>query len=475
MSNNEADRLADPRDCFESIKRHLADQPSALATAVMATCDAGLAALAKQRAPEATEQRQALAEDASYLKAVAANLSYNDERFKAVRKHRLNEIAMRLESGYYSAALASTTEATAGPASGAAVFLVATGEEHEGLGTYTRHEGAPPPLCDFEGPLYATRATAEPAAVPVAGEWRDHPNSIDVQWFVSPAGRLLAEVGSINLGGGAPYYAAVGTKRLDHRYVSRTNAVNDVVAALAAQGTQKAEQQASPQAHDREAFEKAAKSLHLREGESPRYHFRLERDDETGEYVYHSDHHAWELWKIATASPPKAEATQALGDWRIDHSAGRPILVYKDCSVLEAEQAYYVLSLLKAAHASQEATQAAAGGEAEIQNALDATLGVCNRVIDQWHAIQCGVDFRALRGAIQKAQYALARMPIHAPPSPAQSPEPNSCKLTECQGQPRCKRCLARDTRNARATEDYHAKAYRLARELADHLEVRPA
>lgn len=30
------------------------------------------------------------------------------------------------------------------------VFLVATGELHEGEETYTRYEGSPPPLCDFE-------------------------------------------------------------------------------------------------------------------------------------------------------------------------------------------------------------------------------------------------------------------------------------------------------------------------------------
>lgn len=35
-----------------------------------------------------------------------------------------------------------------------AIFLVATGVEVEGEETYTRHEGSPPPLCDFEGPLY---------------------------------------------------------------------------------------------------------------------------------------------------------------------------------------------------------------------------------------------------------------------------------------------------------------------------------
>jgi hypothetical protein len=39
--------------------------------------------------------------DAGYLRAIASALSYND-RGEAVRKHRLNEIAMRIETGGYA-------------------------------------------------------------------------------------------------------------------------------------------------------------------------------------------------------------------------------------------------------------------------------------------------------------------------------------------------------------------------------------
>lgn len=54
--------------------------------------------------------------------------------------------------------------ATAAPAlkTGKSVYLVATGETHAGFETYTRHEDAPPPLCDFER-LYTT--ASKPAAV----------------------------------------------------------------------------------------------------------------------------------------------------------------------------------------------------------------------------------------------------------------------------------------------------------------------
>ena len=48
------------------------------------------------------------------------------------------------------------------------------------------------------------------------------------------------------------------------------------------------------------------------------------------------------------ASAPVADVK----DWRIDTSAGGPILVYKDCSVIESEQAEYVLRLIAAGQAS---------------------------------------------------------------------------------------------------------------------------
>lgn len=43
---------------------------------------------------------------------------------------------------------------------GERVFLVATGETHNGEETYTRHDGCPPPLCDFET-LYAAPKPAQ--------------------------------------------------------------------------------------------------------------------------------------------------------------------------------------------------------------------------------------------------------------------------------------------------------------------------
>lgn len=52
--------------------------------------------------------------------------------------------------------------------------------------------------------------------------------------------------------------------------------------------------------------------------------------------------------RAALASAP----VPVLKDWRIDTSAGGPILVYKDCSVIESAQAEYVLRLIAADQAS---------------------------------------------------------------------------------------------------------------------------
>lgn len=66
------------------------------------------------------------------------------------------------ENSYFAptAQAAPAAGAVAGP-SVRKVFLVATGEEHEGEATYTRHDDAPPPLCDSEC-LYTAAPT--PAA-----------------------------------------------------------------------------------------------------------------------------------------------------------------------------------------------------------------------------------------------------------------------------------------------------------------------
>lgn len=53
------------------------------------------------------------------------------------------------------------------------------------------------------------------------------------------------------------------------------------------------------------------------------------------------------LLRLFTAPP--APAVQSVVDWRLDESTGAKILMYKDCSVIEDQQAEYVLSLIRAA------------------------------------------------------------------------------------------------------------------------------
>ena len=46
-------------------------------------------------------------------------------------------------------------------------------------------------------------------------------------------------------------------------------------------------------------------------------------------------------------------AREQEGDWQIDHSAGRPVLTCKNCSVIEAEDAEYVMRLIAADRVSR--------------------------------------------------------------------------------------------------------------------------
>ncbi|WP_353631046.1 DUF4406 domain-containing protein [Achromobacter xylosoxidans] len=79
---------------------------------------------------------------------------------------------------------------------------------------------------------------------------------------------------------------------------------------------------------------------------------------------------AWDILDPSISFKPAAALASApmpvLKDWRIDTSAGGPILVYKDCSVIESAQAEYVLRLIAADQAS-----APVAGEAPTDADLD--------------------------------------------------------------------------------------------------------
>lgn len=66
--------------------------------------------------------------------------------------------------GLYPFAAPLAAQAQAKPAR--RVFIVATGETHNGEETYTRHDDAPPPLCDAECLYTAPQPVAQPVAVP---------------------------------------------------------------------------------------------------------------------------------------------------------------------------------------------------------------------------------------------------------------------------------------------------------------------
>lgn len=80
---------------------------------------------------------------------------------------------------------------------------------------------------------------------------------------------------------------------------------------------------------------------------------------------------------------PVVERQDHLDDWAIDHSAGRPILVFKGCSVIEAEDADYILRLVLedrnkpapvTAYTAVDMTTAAADGFRDGQTAATDSL-----------------------------------------------------------------------------------------------------
>jgi hypothetical protein len=91
--------------------------------------------------------REVLLQSRLYVEAAS---TYKGPDVHSVGDQEIREEANRLLSEIDAALAAAPMR---GEPASAAIFLVATGEVHEGKETYTRHEGRPPPLCDFEGPL----------------------------------------------------------------------------------------------------------------------------------------------------------------------------------------------------------------------------------------------------------------------------------------------------------------------------------
>lgn len=63
--------------------------------------------------------------------------------------------------------------------------------------------------------------------------------------------------------------------------------------------------------------------------------------------VQHAKDNDYEF-RVLYDAPPAPQSTNA-ADWGINMQTGTPILVYKNCSVIESEQAHYVLSLINCA------------------------------------------------------------------------------------------------------------------------------
>lgn len=100
--------------------------------------------------------------------------------------------------------------------------------------------------------------------------------------------------------------------------------------------------------------------------------------------------------------------TSEIGDWRIDTSAGRPILVYKNCSVIEDEQARYVLNLIAASKEGAAQVEAAEGAKPALS---DAQTRTAFRYYDGRGEAQFKTPWQLWRDAAAWAQHALATPP----------------------------------------------------------------
>ena len=118
-----------------------------------------------------TAEREALMN----LADAYAEASFDQGLYQRTEDDAPEEARAKLEKALRDAlAGRASLAASAGSEPVKRVFLVHTGEEHEGEATYTRHDDAPPPLCDSEC-LYTAAPTPAAQADSVledADRWR---------------------------------------------------------------------------------------------------------------------------------------------------------------------------------------------------------------------------------------------------------------------------------------------------------------
>ncbi|HEJ7928016.1 TPA: hypothetical protein SMI23_001805 [Serratia marcescens] len=145
---------------------------------------------------------------------------------------------------------------------------------------------------------------------------------------------------------------------------------------------------------------------------------------------WNSGHNCWHDWERITAeqhaemsvkyaadndyefrvlydAPPAPKSTNAAG-WGINMQTGTPILVYKNCSVIESEQAHYVLSLINGA-----ATPAPAVPDIGSPVVNDAAWKLHDTLTE--YGPLNGHQFNNLKGCLYEA----LKIVMTAPPAPA--------------------------------------------------------
>ncbi|BEM92735.1 hypothetical protein SME53J_21740 [Serratia marcescens] len=99
--------------------------------------------------------------------------------------------------------------------------------------------------------------------------------------------------------------------------------------------------------------------------------------------VLHAADNDYEF-RVLYDAPPKPQSTNS-SDWGINMQTGTPILTYKNCCVIESEQAHYVLSLINRA-----ATPAPAVPD-ELLDAMEEVIRISDRDHEAWDKAKAAI------------------------------------------------------------------------------------
>lgn len=144
----------------------------------------------------------------------------------------------------------------------------------------------------------------------------------------------------------------------------------------------------------------ARECLANREAQPVGWRYRYRRGPHKGDWTYVGRKSECptrpfhEIQGLYTA-PPAPQSTNA-ADWGINMQTGTPILVYKNCSVIESEQAHYALSLINGAAMPAPAVPG------ELLDAMEEVIRISDRDHEAWDKAKAAIT--ACRAAMLKGE-----------------------------------------------------------------------